>query len=806
MQQKGVNDKWNGKVYDESTIESHDGLEMVRVRPEVFIGRRGAEGIYKMFLEGVANVLDEYNAGRCENMWIDVDTKNNIWTVQDDAFGIPIGKFHDICTKLSTGGKFGKSSYTFSVGLNAMGMKILNALSTKFVVDTWFNGQHGHIETRKGIEKDFYVKDDKKHHSGTTVQWSPDIEIFEELTANPERYLEYIEVNSYINSGIKIHFVWDGKLAEFYHPDGMVEYFNSRVLKARKYHVVANPINIANKTSIPNPANAEKPINMAYNLFITWGENVRSEYAESYVNGLKTVNHGSHVTGVHMAVTKAIKDYIAKNELLPKNAKFDINGDDIRESLILLINANHSDPHYTTQVKDSIDNSNIQTFISSSVYPVLQSWLADNTKFANEICKLVIRSAKARAAAKAAKENIIKAGGKINTVGINPKKFNGCKSTNPEECELYIVEGDSAGGSAKEARDTNYQAVFRIRGKIQNVIKSNNPTFADELRMLIDVLGCGYGPTFDINKLRFHKIIKANDADSDGDHIATLIDGFFFKVFPEIVQAGYLYEAKPPLYQLTFGKASNAKSIFIPNQHYFQKAISAIATGAFELVTKSGIVLSKELTEKYISKLDGYIDFMTSYAKQMCLMSSINPYSPELLEFIVRFYSDLIKCNFKPMERLGWDVTVVSQSESHLHLNFDKDYEHYFVVLDSLFHKNVYLPICKKLSSIYLMDVKFKGRNSGEFYGGSCFRNALFLNELLMGKGIQVSRLKGLGESDPDELRYYMFNKKTRVINKIHLNDIDAAGKAFDIFLGNNIEDKKKMFITEHDVKYVSDD
>ena len=146
------------------------------------------------------------------------------------------------------------------------------------------------------------------------------------------------------------------------------------------------------------------------------------------------------------------------------------------------------------------------------------------------------------------------------------------------------------------------------------------------------------------------------------------------------------------------------------------------------------------------------------------------------------------------------------QSESHLHLNFDKDYEHYFVVLDSLFHKNVYLPICKKLSSIYLMDVKFKGRNSGEFYGGSCFRNALFLNELLIGKGIHVSRLKGLGESDPDELRYYMFNKKTRVINKIHLNDIDAAGKAFDIFLGNNIEDKKKMFITEHDVKYVSDD
>ena len=800
MQQKGLNDKWNGRIYDESTIESHDGLEMVRVRPEVFIGRRGAEGVYKMFLEGVANVLDEYNAGRCENMWIDVDTNKNIWTVRDDAFGIPIGKFHDICTKLSTGGKFGKSSYTFSVGLNAMGMKILNALSTKFTVDTWFGGKHGHIMTEKGIEKEFYIEDDKSHPTGTTVQWSPDIEIFEELTANSARYLEYIEVNSYINAGIKVHFTWNGQLYEFCHPNGMQEYYQTKILKAKKYHTVSIPINIANKTSIPNPTNADKPINMAYNLFMTWGENVKSEYVESYVNGLKTVNHGSHVTGIHMAVTKAIKDYITKNELLPKNTKFDINGDDIRESLILLVNANHSDPHYTTQVKDSIDNANIQTFISTSTYPILQAWLADNPKAAGEVCKLAIRSAKARAAAKAAKENVIKAGGKISITSINPKKYNGCKSTNPEECELFIEEGDSAGGSAKDARNTDNQAVFRIRGKIQNILKSKDPTLADELKMLIDILGCGVGENFNINKLRFHKIIKANDADSDGDHISTLIDGFFFKLFPQIVQAGYLYEAKPPLYQLTFGKGANAKSIFIPNQHYFQKAVSAIAIGAFDLCTiKGDIVLSKELTENYIRELNGYKDFMDGYAKQICL-------EPELLEFIIRNYSNIVKKNFKNIERLGYDVTVVADSESYLHLNFDRDYEHYFLVLDSTFYKNIYYPVAKKLNNIYLMDVKFKGKKTGNSYGGSCYRNSCFLNELLMGKGIEIGRLKGIGESNSDELRYYMFNPSTRVINKIHLTDIEKTAKAFDIFLGNNIEAKKKMFITEHDVAYVSDD
>ena len=790
MQQKGLNDKWNGRQYDESTIESHDGLEMVRVRPEVFIGRRGPEGVYKMFLEGVANVLDEFNAGRCENMWIDVDTKNNIWTVTDDAFGIPIGKFHEVCTKLSTGGKFSKSSYTFSVGLNAMGMKLLNALSTHFIADTWFDGKHGHLETFKGVEntKLFYIKNDTKHRSGTCIQWSPDIEIFEDLSADINRYLNYIEVNSYINAGIKVHFNWDGTLYEFYHPEGMSEYFKTKIIKTKKLKIVSEPKAIQNKTSIPNPANASKPINMAYDMYLTWAENAHSEYVESYVNGLKTVNHGSHVTGVHMAVTKAVKDYISKNDLLPKNAKYDITGDDVRESMILLINANHSDPHYTTQVKDSIDNGNIQTFISSSVYPVLQAWLGNNKKEADNICKLVIRSAKARQAAKDAKENIIKANsGKISLIDINPKKFAGCKSKNPEECELFIVEGDSAFGSCKGGRNTDYQSIFAVRGKGQNVIGPTNIKLSEEHQMLVEIMGCGINETFDINKLRYHKIILSADADADGYNIKSLLTGFFFRFYKPIIEAGYLYEAMPPLFQINVGKGKNKKPIFLQDQKVFDNVVAYTASEAFDMESIStGKKLSKNLIKVYTNKLKGYKTFIESISRHTGLDS-------ELLEYIARYFSDICKGNFKGLNALDYECTIISKSASHLHLSIDRGYEHYFCVINNNFYQTIYLPIVKRLAEIKLMDVRFVGKVTGEKYGGNCYRNAKFIDSLLINENTEVGRLKGLGESNPSDLRIYLMNPNTRILRRITMKDVEAAAKTLDMCLGNDIEGRKKF-------------
>lgn len=787
MQQKGLNEKWNGKVYDESTIESHDGLEMVRVRPEVFIGRRGPEGVYKMFLEAVANVLDEFNAGRCENMWIDVDTAKNIWKVTDDAFGIPIGKFKDVCTKLSSGGKFGKSSYTFSVGLNAMGIKLLNALSTKFIADTWFSGQHGHLVTEKGKEKEFWIKEDKTHKSGSIIQWSPDIEIFEDLTADPNRYKNYIDVNAYINPGIKVHFNWNGKKEEIYHPEGMIEYFRTQVIKAKKFKVLSLPIMIKDKETLPNP---NKPINMAYELYITWGTNVRSEYVESYVNGLRTVNHGSHVTGVHMAVTKAIKDYIDKNNLMPKSAKFEINGDDVHESMILLINANHSDPHYTTQVKDSIDNPNIQTFIRTSVYPILQSWLSNNKKEADNICKLIITNAKARNAAKLAKDNIIKAStGSLKLVDINPKKFAGCLSKNPDECELFICEGDSAFGSIKPSRNSRYQAAFAVRGKGQNVIDTNVTRLSDEHQMLTEILGCGIGSEFNINRLRYHKIILASDGDSDGSDIRRLLAGFFYKYFPEIVKRGYLYEALPPLFQITVGKGSKSTTLYLPDQKSFNTTVAYAASEAFDVENiRTHKKLSKKLIKVYVQKLLGFKDLLEGISMHTGL-------SPELIEYIVRYYPDICKCKFKGLNALDYDCSVLSKNDGHLHFSIDRNYEHYFCIIDNAFYKEVYLPVAKKLADIKLMDCCFVGKITGEKYGGNCYRNSKFVDGILINDNTSVLRVKGLGESMGKDIYAYLLNPETRNLRQITFDetDKDHTDKIMSLCLGKDIDNRKQF-------------
>jgi DNA gyrase/topoisomerase IV subunit B len=794
MKQRAIKEKImkSSTDYTADTIESFENLMAIRQRPTVFIQSLGQNGVMRVFDEIIGNVIDEFNAGRGNEVDVAIDNNKHIVIVEDYASGIPLEKFVDVTTKIFTGGKFGKSSYGgTSRGLNGLGLKCGVALSEYLIADSYRDRKRAHGVYKKGAVETIEFLDEKSTKHGTRIEYKPDIEIFGDIEMNKMQYAAFIEIITYINSGMIVRFKYNSDpVITYYHPEGMEGYFKDKIIKQKKLRVVCAPIAITDEKETEVEVNG-KPVYMWYFIYTAWAENLYAEYLESYVNGLETKDNGTHVTGFHAAVTDAVKKYIQIHKLLPQNIKFEITGNDIRESCCTLVMVKHSAPIFSTQVKDSLSNQDIQFFIKASAAKYLASWLEEHPKEANEICRLAIRSAKAKAAAKEAKENIIRSGEKTSITDIDPKKYNGCKSNNPEERELFIVEGDSAGGSAQEARNTNYQAVFRIRGKIQNTHNKKNPSFSEELLQLIQILGCGSpGKEFDIRKLRFHKIVKAADADSDGYHISTLIDGFFFKFYRPLIEAGYLYEARPPLYQIIFdeGKKSE-KSIFIPDERYFKKAVTAIATGLTECMTLKGDVLSRELTELYIRKIQGFKDCIEGYATQINI-------SPLLLEFIVRFYSRIVKKDFKPLYALGYECSVFSESLSFLHLTVDKEYEHYFIVIDSLFYKNIYVPLYKRLSEIYLTDIKFKGKNTGAYYGGSTYLNALFLNNMLLGGGkVKIRRLKGLGESGPQELRYYLFNPMTRTINKIKLTDAAYAEKQFDIFLGNNLEEKKKLFI-----------
>ena len=782
----------NGKEYTAASFESHEGLDGVRTRPTVYIGSIGREGVYRMFLEGLGNEIDEFNAGRLNEVNIQIDsTDKTHFIIEDHALGIPIEVFHDALTKLHTGGKFGKSTYDYSIGLNGLGLKCINALSEKFIVDTVYRGKHGHFESEKSIEKKFWIEDDDKSPTGTRVEWIPDLEVLEELGADFGRYSNMMDMNVYINAGLKLNLIWDNKPFTFYHPEGLLGYFSNVVVKKNKFHMLAQPITFSGNQSLPHPTKPDKFINMSYSVYFSWAENGHGEYIESYVNGLRTINGGSHVTGVHMAITKAIKDYIDKNNLLPKNAKFEIDGNDVRDTLVLIVSAKHSAPKYTTQVKDAMDNKDIQFFTSTSLYPQLQNWLADHKKEADNICKVVIRSAKARQAAKDAKENVIKAtSGRIGIVGINPKKYAGCSSRNPEECELFIVEGDSAFGSVKPARDTRYQACFAVRGKGQNVIDTNVTKLSDEHQMLAEILGCGIGSEFDIRKLKFHKIILSADSDADGSDIRRILCGFFLKYYPEIIKAGYLYEALPPLFQITVGTGKSSKTLYLQDQNIFDTVVGYTASEAFDMETiGTGKKLSKSLIKLYVKKVTGFHKLLEGYSAHTGL-------DPELLEYIVRYYNDICKCDFKKLQSLDYDCSILTKSSTHLHFNIDRGYEHYFCVLDNNFYQNVYLPIAKKMTEILLMDVCFVGKQTGTKYGGNCYRNAKFIESLLINNQSRVNRIKGLGESNPIDVANYLLYPETRVLRQITLNDVDAANNAASVCLGKDILSRKKLCMT----------
>jgi DNA gyrase subunit B len=545
--------------YSASNIQVLEGLEAVRKRPAMYIGDVSTKGLHHLIWEVVDNSIDEALAGYCDEIRVTVNEDNSI-LVEDNGRGIPTDMHEKekrsalevVMTVLHAGGKFDKNTYKVSGGLHGVGVSCVNALSEVLHATVYRDGKIWEQEYHRGIPQYPVKVTGESERRGTTVRFLPDKEIFTVSEYNYVTIASRLRELAFLNPGIRI-FLQDlrekdeeGNVRhdEFYSEGGLREFVS--YIDSTREKLIPEPIFISNDKS-------EIPVEAALSYNTSFSENL-----VSYVNNINTHEGGTHVAGFRRALTRTLKNYADKSGLLEK-VKIEISGDDFREGLTAVISVKVAEPQFEGQTKTKLGNSEVMGAVDQAVGEVLQYYLEEHPKEAKLIVSKVILAAQARHAARKARE-MVQRKNVLTGTGL-PGKLADCSSTDPGICELYLVEGDSAGGSAKQGRDRNFQAILPLRGKILNVEKAQEHKIYDneEIKNIITALGVSFGTADDekalnMNKLRYHKIIIMTDADVDGSHIRTLILTFFFRYMRELIENGYVYIALPPLYLVKKGK------------------------------------------------------------------------------------------------------------------------------------------------------------------------------------------------------------------------------------------------------------
>ncbi len=545
--------------YSASNIQVLEGLEAVRKRPAMYIGDVGVKGFHHMVWEVVDNSIDEAMAGHCDEIFVTIHEDNSV-SVSDNGRGIPTdmhpkekrSALEVVMTVLHAGGKFDKDTYKVSGGLHGVGVSCVNALSEVLQVTVKRNGLVFEQEYKKGKPSYDVREIGKTDEKGTMVRFWPDLSIFIVNEFNYETVANRLRELSFLNAGIIIN------LKDLRQKDDDGEYVSDRFFSEGGLKEFVEYLDVSREKLIPDTIfmEGEKggiPVQVALSYNTSFSENV-----VSYVNNINTYEGGTHVAGFRRALTRTLKSYADKSGMLEK-VKIEITGDDFREGLTAVISIKVAEPQFEGQTKTKLGNNDAMGAVDSSVSEILQNYLEENPKSARIIVQKVILAAQARSAARKARE-MVQRKNVLSGTGL-PGKLADCSEKDPSLCELYLVEGDSAGGSAKQGRDRKFQAILPLRGKILNVEKAQEYRIYDndEIKNMITALGVKFGTEEDskalnMEKLRYHKVIIMTDADIDGSHIRTLILTFFFRYMRDLINNGYLYIALPPLYLLKKGK------------------------------------------------------------------------------------------------------------------------------------------------------------------------------------------------------------------------------------------------------------
>ncbi|MDL0103538.1 DNA topoisomerase (ATP-hydrolyzing) subunit B [Campylobacter felis] len=766
------------KNYGESNIKVLKGLEAVRKRPGMYIGDTNINGLHHMIYEVVDNSIDEAMAGHCDTIDIELTTEGSC-IVSDNGRGIPVGMHPTenmptltvVLTVLHAGGKFDQDTYKVSGGLHGVGVSVVNALSKKLVATVQREGKIYRQEFAKGqIASEFGIIGESKK-TGTSIEFFPDEEIFELTEFDYEILAKRFRELAYLNPKITINFK-DNRIgkSESFHFDGGISQFVSDL---NKKQALTKPIFFS-----VDEDNVNVEIALLYND--TYSENLLS-----FVNNIKTPDGGTHETGFRMGLTRVITNYVEANaSAREKDNK--ITGEDVREGLTAIVSVKVPEPQFEGQTKGKLGSSYVRPIVNKASFDYLTKYFEENPIEAKAIMNKALMAARGREAAKKARELTRKK--ESLSVGTLPGKLADCQSKDPSESEIYLVEGDSAGGSAKQGRERAFQAILPLRGKILNVEKARLDKIlkSEQIQNMITAFGCGIGEDFDLTKLRYHKIIIMTDADVDGSHIQTLLLTFFFRFMNELVANGHIYLAQPPLYRY---KKGQKREIYLKDEKALNEFL--IETG-IENSNYEGIGLND--LKDFLKIVAAYRSVLKDLEKRFNVISVIR-YLIENPDLIKNSNEELFKIIKAFLEKQGHNIlnSYLSENELRIYVQTESGLEE-LIVNDDLFSHPLYTEATYIFGKIKERDLNFE-RDILEILD-EVEKNAK--------KGAYIQRYKGLGEMNPEQLWETTMDPSIRRLLKITIEDAKRADDTFNLFMGDEVEPRRD-YIQAHakDVKHL---
>jgi DNA gyrase subunit B len=788
---EGISEIKEGNYVAED-IKVLKGLEAVRKRPAMYIGNTSFEGLHHLVYEVVDNSVDEALAGFCDRIEVTINLDGSI-TIVDNGRGIPTGLHPGdrknrsaaeiALTELHAGGKFESKAYKISGGLHGVGVSVVNALSEWLDLQIKQNGAVWEQHYKRGIPTGPLVRVGKTKSTGTKITFKPDAEIFETTDFNYDTLSNRFRELAFLNKGLCIKITDErvNKEETFLYKGGIVSFVEH--LNKNKTPLHPKPIYFTKEKD-----------GITVEVAIQYNDGY-SETLYSFANNINTKEGGTHLIGFKSALTRTANNYAISHGLI-KNAKETLTGDDIREGLTAVISVKLPNPQFEGQTKTKLGNSEIKGIVESLVNDSLGGYFEQTPSVARKIIEKAIQAGRAREAARKARE-LTRRKGALEDTGL-PGKLADCAEKDPHLSELFIVEGDSAGGSAKQGRDRHNQAILPLKGKILNVEKArfDKMLSSEEIKILITALGTGIGSEdFDINKARYHKIIIMTDADVDGAHIRTLLLTFFFRQMPQIIEKGYLYIAQPPLFKVKKGKTER----YIQNETQLEDMLLEFASDEIELQVNGDFLSGKTLIPylKKLSRFERLIEWFEKRKKDI-----------EAIKFLLELNIDRGSLkNEKDINSLikRFQAKFPDISER---IEFDEEHQAFRIEFMrnglSLIIDNEFLmsPDFRELYGLHtalreLGQPPYKIRHHKEIQR---FKDAKELYNFIFSiakKGITIQRYKGLGEMNPQQLWETTMNPEKRTLLQVTIEDSIKAEEIFSTLMGDNVEPRKE-FIAQH--------